>query len=97
MALLSHDAGGKPVRAASGANATLYCNESTAGLSMLHKELAQLDERVQRLIAAYRQARLERKRALQERDRLLALNAELKRRIEGVVERIRLLESDQAQ
>ncbi|MDB5974725.1 MAG: hypothetical protein ACHQIO_04460 [Nevskiales bacterium] len=64
---------------------------------MLHKELAQLDERVQRLIAAYRQARLERKRALQERDRLLALNAELKRRIEGVVERIRLLESDQAQ
>ena len=64
---------------------------------MLHKELAQLEERVQRLIAAYRQARLERTRALQERDRLLALNAELKRRIEGVVERIRLLESDQAQ
>lgn len=64
---------------------------------MLHKELAQLEERVQRLIAAYRQARLERKRALQERDRLLALNAELKRRIEGVVERIRILESDQAQ
>ncbi|HWY24633.1 MAG TPA: hypothetical protein VNX47_06920 [Nevskia sp.] len=64
---------------------------------MLHKELAQLEERVQRLIAAYRQARLERKRALQERDRLLALNAELKRRIEGVVERIRTLESDQAQ
>ncbi|MDR3416307.1 MAG: hypothetical protein P4L83_08985 [Nevskia sp.] len=63
---------------------------------MLHNELAQLEERVQRLIAAYRQARLERKRALQERDRLLALNAELKRRIEGVVERIRLLESDQA-
>jgi hypothetical protein len=63
---------------------------------MLHKELAQLEERVQRLIAAYRQARLERKRALQERDRLLALNAELKRRIEGVVERIRVLESDQA-
>ena len=64
---------------------------------MLHKELAQLEERIQRLIAAYRQVRLERKRALQERDRLLALNAELKRRIEGVVERIRLLESDQAQ
>jgi hypothetical protein len=63
---------------------------------MLHKELAQVEERVQRLIAAYRQARLERKRALQERDRLLALNAELKRRIEGVVERIRLLENDQA-
>ena len=67
-----------------------------ADSSMLHKELAQLEERVQRLIAAYRQARLERKRALQERDRLLALNAELKRRIEGVVERIRLLESDQS-
>ena len=63
---------------------------------MLHNELAQLEERVQRLIAAYRQARLERKRALQERDRLLALNAELKRRIEGVVERIRMLESDHA-
>jgi cell division protein ZapB len=61
---------------------------------MLHQELAQLEERVQRLIAAYRQERLEKKRALQERDRLLALNAELKRRIEGVVERIRLLEAD---
>ncbi len=61
---------------------------------MLHGELTQLDERVQRLIAAYRQAKLEKKRALAERDRLLALNAELKRRIEGVVERIRLLEGD---
>ncbi len=61
---------------------------------MLTSEVAQLDERVQRLIAAFRQERLEKKRALQERDRLLALNAELKRRIEGVVERIRLLESD---
>mgnify|MGYP003385150270 FL=1 len=61
---------------------------------MLDSEVAQLDERVQRLIAAFRQERLEKKRALQERDRLLALNAELKRRIEGVVERIRLLESD---
>ena len=62
---------------------------------MLETELAQLEQRVQRLIAAYRQLRLEKKRALQERDRLLALNAELKRRIEGVVERIRLLETDQ--
>lgn len=62
---------------------------------MLQEDLAQLEDRVQRLIVAYRQARLERKRALQERDRLLALNAELKRRIEGVVERIRLLETDQ--
>lgn len=61
---------------------------------MLQSEVAQLEERVQRLIAAYRQERLEKKRALQERDRLLALNAELKRRIEGIVERIRVLESD---
>lgn len=61
---------------------------------MLQSELAQLEERVQRLIAAYRQERLEKKRALQERDRLLALNGELKRRIEGIVERIRVLESD---
>lgn len=61
---------------------------------MLQSELAQLEERVQRLIAAYLQERLEKKRALQERDRLLALNGELKRRIEGVVERIRVLESD---
>ncbi|HET7797886.1 hypothetical protein [Nevskia sp.] len=61
---------------------------------MLQTEVVQLEERVQRLIAAYRQERLEKKRALQERDRLLALNAELKRRIEGVVERIRQLESD---
>lgn len=61
---------------------------------MLESELNQLDERVQRLITAYRQERFEKKRALQERDRLLALNAELKRRIEGVVERIRSLEAD---
>ena len=61
---------------------------------MLQTEVVQLEKRVQRLIAAYRQERLEKKRALQERDRLLALNAELKRRIEGVVERIRQLESD---
>jgi hypothetical protein len=63
---------------------------------MLHSELAQLEDRIQRLIAAYRQERLEKKRALAERDRLLALNAELKRRIEGVVERIRALETDQS-
>jgi hypothetical protein len=63
---------------------------------MLHSELAQLEDRIQRLIVAYRQARLEKKRALAERDRLIALNAELKRRIEGVVERIRSLENDQA-
>jgi hypothetical protein len=63
---------------------------------MLHSEITLLEERTQRLIAAYRQARLEKKRALAERDRLLALNAELKRRIEGVVERIRSLENDSA-
>lgn len=61
---------------------------------MLPSEVSQLEARVQRLIAAWRQERLEKKRALQERDRLLALNAELKRRIEGIVERIRVIESD---
>lgn len=62
---------------------------------MFDSELQQLEDRVQRLMAAYRQARLEQKRALQERDRLLALNAELRRRIEGIVERVRSLESEQ--
>lgn len=61
---------------------------------MLHTELDQLEARISRLTAAYRQERLEKKRALQERDRLLALNAELKRRIEGVVERLRLMEGE---
>lgn len=61
---------------------------------MLDAELEQLEQRTQRLMAAYRQARLEQKRALQERDRLLALNAELRRRIEGIVERVRVLESE---
>lgn len=59
----------------------------------METELQELEERTQRLLAAYRQSRLEHKRALQERDRLLALNAELRRRIEGVIERIRTLES----
>lgn len=59
---------------------------------MLDPELAQLEDRVHRLLAAYRQARLERRRALQERDRLLAMNAELRKRVEGIVERIRALE-----
>ncbi|WP_020650491.1 MULTISPECIES: hypothetical protein [Solimonas] len=62
---------------------------------MIESELQQLEDRVQRLMAAYREARLEQKRALQERDRLLALNAELRRRIEGIVERVRSLESEQ--
>ena len=61
---------------------------------MLESELEQLEQRVQRLVAAYRQARLEAKRALQERDRLMALNAELRRRIEGVVDRVRKLETE---
>ncbi|HEY9547843.1 MAG TPA: hypothetical protein VIR56_17670 [Solimonas sp.] len=62
---------------------------------MIEAEIQQLEDRVQRLMAAYRQSRLEEKRALQERDRLLALNAELRRRIEGIVERVRSLESEQ--
>ncbi len=62
---------------------------------MMESELQQLEDRIQRLMAAYRQARLEEKRALQERDRVLALNTELRRRIEGIVERVRSLESEQ--
>ncbi|WP_420466629.1 hypothetical protein [Panacagrimonas sp.] len=62
---------------------------------MLDNELEQLEQRVQRLVAAYRQARLELKRVQQERDRLTALNGELRRRIEGVVDRVRKLESEQ--
>lgn len=62
---------------------------------MLEAELEQLEQRVQRLVAAYRQSRLETKRALQERDRLMALNNELRRRIEGVVDRVRKLETEQ--
>lgn len=57
-------------------------------------EIQQLEDRVQRLVAAFRQSRLEHKRVCQERDRLLALNAELRRRIEGIVDRIRNLETD---
>ncbi len=62
---------------------------------MLEAELEQLEQRVQRLVAAYRQAKLETKRAVQERDRLTALNGELRRRIEGVVDRVRKLETEQ--
>ena len=62
---------------------------------MLEAELEQLEQRVQRLVAAYRQAKLEAKRAIQERDRLTALNGELRRRIEGVVDRVRKLENEQ--
>ena len=63
--------------------------------AVLHSELELLEQRVQRLVAAYRQARLELKRVQQERDRLTALNSELRRRIEGVVDRVRKLESEQ--
>jgi hypothetical protein len=62
---------------------------------VLEAELEQLEQRVQRLVAAYRQAKLEAKRAIQERDRLTALNSELRRRIEGVVDRVRKLENEQ--
>lgn len=62
---------------------------------MLEDEVQQLEERTQRLLAAYRQSKNDLKRTLQERDRLLALNAELRRRIEGIVDRIRALESEQ--
>lgn len=61
---------------------------------VLETELAQLEERIQRLLAAYQQARLERRRALQERDRLVTLNNELRKRIEGVITRIKSMESE---
>jgi cell division protein ZapB len=62
---------------------------------MLEAELQQLEDRVQRLNTAYRQSRLELKRALQERDRLVALNSELRRRIEAIVDRIRSLDESE--
>ena len=61
---------------------------------MIQAELEGLEERVQRLIAAYLQMRLEYKRVLQERNRLQAINSELKSRIEHVAMRIRQLEDD---
>ena len=62
---------------------------------MLEAELQQLEDRVQRLNTAYRQSRLELKRALQERDRLVALSSELRRRIEAIVDRVRQLDDSQ--
>ena len=62
---------------------------------MLEEEIQQLEERTQRLVTAYRQTRMELARVKQERDRLSALNGELRRRIEGIVDRVRALESDQ--
>ena len=64
------------------------------GPSVLEHEIQQLEERIQRLLASFQQARLERRRALQERDRLSALNAELRKRIEGVITRIRSMETE---
>jgi len=61
---------------------------------MLEDDIAQLEERVQRLIAALEQARLEKRSLARERDRLIAINAELRKRIEGVVERVKTLESE---
>lgn len=58
----------------------------------MQAELQQLEERVQRIIAAYQQAQLERKRAVVERDRLHAVNSELREHIVGIVERLRALE-----
>lgn len=59
---------------------------------MIEEELVQLEQRVHRLMAAYRQARLDCRRAVQERDRLQATNDELRDRVERIVERIRSLE-----
>jgi len=68
------------------------------GPPVLESEIAALEERIQRLLAAYQQVRLERRRALQERDRLLTLNTELRKRIEGVITRIKTMEqSEQAE
>ena len=73
---------------------SFFIGHGTYTCFMLHDDLDQLATRLARLSAAFRQERLEKKRALQERDRLMALNAELKRRIEGVVERLRQLEQE---
>jgi cell division protein ZapB len=67
------------------------------GPPALESEIAALEERIQRLLAAYQQARLERRRALQERDRLLTLNNELRKRIEGVITRIKTMEQAEAE
>ena len=64
------------------------------GALILETELTQLEERAQRLLAAYQQARLEKRRALQERDRLVTLNNELRKRIEGVITRIKTMEAE---
>lgn len=65
------------------------------GPPVLESEITALEERIQRLLAAYQQARLERRRAVQERDRLLTLNTELRKRIEGVIVRIKSMEQSE--
>lgn len=74
----------------------IYTHPSLCDLpaAMLDPEVEQLEARVHRLIDALRQSRLEHQRVVQERDRLLALNAELRRRIEGIVDRVRCLETE---
>lgn len=63
---------------------------------MMDEELTQLEQRVHQLLAAYRQARTEQRRAEAERDRLLEANNELRERIERIVARIRALELEQS-
>lgn len=59
-------------------------------------QITQLEQRVHRLLAAYRQARAEQRRAEGERERLLEANQELRSRIERIVTRIRALEMEQS-
>ncbi|MCR9090147.1 hypothetical protein [Algiphilus sp.] len=63
---------------------------------MMDEELTQLEQRVHQLLAAYRQARSDVRRAEAERDRLLEANNELRERIERIVARIRALELEQS-
>ncbi|TAM10115.1 MAG: hypothetical protein EPN72_00250 [Nevskiaceae bacterium] len=58
----------------------------------MQAELQQLEERIQRLVAAYQQTRLECTRAVAARDRLQAVNDELREHIAGIVDRLRVLE-----
>ena len=63
---------------------------------MMDEELTQLEQRVHQLLAAYRQARSDVRRAEAERDRLLEANNELRERVERIVARIRALELEQS-
>ncbi|MBY8966175.1 hypothetical protein KHP57_10730 [Algiphilus sp. NNCM1] len=63
---------------------------------MMDEELTQLEQRVHQLLAGYRQARSDVRRAEAERDRLLEANNELRERIERIVARIRALELEQS-